>query len=72
MKDYYKFLENKKQTRINSGFIVEDNLLNEKLFDFQKYCIKRLWSVESLRYSRIADLARLFQQLEWRIMFLKD
>lgn len=36
MKDYYKFLENKKQNRINSGFIVEDNLLNEELFDFQK------------------------------------
>ena len=40
-KDYNAFLKNKKQTRIESGFEVKESDLNEKLFPFQKYCVKR-------------------------------
>ena len=40
-KDYNAFLEQKKQTRIESGFEVKESDLNEKLFPFQKYCVKR-------------------------------
>lgn len=65
MKDYYKFLENKKQNRINSGFIVEDNLLNEELFDFQKYCIKRALECGKFALFEDCGLGKTFQQLEW-------
>ena len=41
MEEYLKFLENKKQCRINSGFSIDYSELNDRLFDFQKYCIKR-------------------------------
>lgn len=40
-KDYNAFLKTKKQTRIESGFEVKESDLNEKLFPFQKYCVKR-------------------------------
>ena len=40
-KDYNDFLKTKKQTRIESGFEVKESDLNEKLFPFQKYCVKR-------------------------------
>ena len=36
VKDYNAFLEQKKQTRIESGFQVEESELNPMLFDFQK------------------------------------
>ena len=41
VKDYNAFLEHKKQTRIESGFQVEESELNPMLFDFQKYCVRR-------------------------------
>ena len=41
VKDYNAFLEQKKQTRIESGFQVEESELNPMLFDFQKYCVRR-------------------------------
>ena len=41
MKEYMEFLETKKQNRIESGFDVNDGVINECLFDFQKYCVKR-------------------------------
>ena len=39
IKNYNAFLEQKKQTRIESGFQVEESELNPMLSDFQKYCV---------------------------------
>ena len=38
---YMEFLEKKKQTRVESGFNVEEKDLNPALFPFQKYCVRR-------------------------------
>ena len=40
--DYLEFLETKKRKKIESGFDIPEELLNPKLFDFQKYCVKRM------------------------------
>lgn len=39
--EYQNFLEQKKQTRVESGFNVTESDLNPLLFPFQKYCVKR-------------------------------
>ena len=48
MKDYLDFLETKKKNRIESGFDVNVEDMNQALFDFQRYCVNRdfgnLWS----------------------------
>lgn len=40
--DYQELLEAKKTKKIESGFDVEESELNPKLFDFQRYCVKRM------------------------------
>ena len=42
IREYQEFLDNKRTQRIESGFAVEDSELNPMLFDFQKYCVKRM------------------------------
>lgn len=63
--DYTKFLETKKQHIQQSGFDVDDSQLNEKLFPFQKYCVKR--ALRAGRFAMFEDcgLGKTFQQLEW-------
>lgn len=40
--DYQELLEAKKTKRIESGFDVDEAGLNPRLFDFQRYCVKRM------------------------------
>ena len=40
-KRYQEFLNQKKQTRIESGFEISEEQLNPSLFPFQKYCVRR-------------------------------
>lgn len=42
MREYNDLLEAKKTKKIESGFDVEESCLNPRLFDFQKYCVKRM------------------------------
>ncbi len=42
MREYNDLLEAKKTKKIESGFDVEESGLNPLLFDFQKYCVKRM------------------------------
>ena len=42
MREYNDLLEAKKTKKIESGFDVEESGLNPRLFDFQKYCVKRM------------------------------
>ena len=39
MKNYKDFLKEKQKTFINSGFEINEELLNNNLFDFQKYAV---------------------------------
>lgn len=41
-RQYQELLEAKKTKKIESGFDVEESELNPKLFDFQRYCVKRM------------------------------
>ena len=65
LQEYNAFLEKKKQSRIESGFSVEDKDLNPLLFDFQKYCVKR--ALEAGKFAMFEDcgLGKTVQQLEW-------
>lgn len=42
MRQYNDLLEAKKTKRIESGFDIEESELNPLLFDFQKYCVRRM------------------------------
>lgn len=64
-KEYEKFLEQKKQTREQSGFVVEDKDLNQMLFPFQKYCVKRALKAGKFALFEDCGLGKTIQQLEW-------
>jgi DNA modification methylase len=63
--DYKEFLKTKEKKIIESGFEVLDSELNESLFDFQKYIVKR--AIKAGRFAIFADcgLGKTFMQLEW-------
>jgi hypothetical protein len=63
--DYNKFIESKKKSHVSSGFKVDDDFLNSKLFDFQKYIVKI--ALEKGRFSIFADtgLGKTFMQSEF-------
>lgn len=63
--DYLEFLKNKQKEHIQSGFEIEDRELNPKMFDFQKFIVKR--ALKAGKYAIFADcgLGKTFMQLEW-------
>ena len=65
VKDYNAFLEQKKQTRIESGFQVEESELNPMLFDFQKYCVRRALQAGKFAMFEDCGLGKTIEQLEW-------
>ena len=64
-KEYDAFLETKKQTRIESGFEIEESNLADFLFPFQKYCIKRALQAGKFAMFEDCGLGKTVQQLEW-------
>lgn len=63
--DYKAFLETKKRHRIESGFDVDDKDLNPKLFDFQKYCVKRMLKMGKGAVFAGCGNGKTLIQLEW-------
>lgn len=65
IRQYYKFLENKKQEIRDSGFRVDEKDMNPILFPFQKYCVSN--ALRKGRYALFEDcgLGKTIQQLEW-------
>ena len=65
MTDYSKFLESKKSTFIESGFVIDESELNENLFDFQKYSVKV--ALMKGRFALFFDcgLGKTLMQLSW-------
>lgn len=63
--DYLQFLETKQKTIISSGFDINENELNNAMFDFQKFIVKR--SLKAGKYAIFADcgLGKTLMQLEW-------
>ena len=62
---YMEFLEKKKQTRVESGFNVEEKDLNPALFPFQKYCVRRALAAGKFALFEDCGLGKTIQQLEW-------
>jgi DNA modification methylase len=64
-KDYLEFLETKQKTHVNSGFSIDESELNNSMFDFQKFIVKR--ALKSGKYAIFADcgLGKTLMQLEW-------
>lgn len=63
--DYIDFLEKKKVHFNESGFDIEDTLLNNNLFDFQRHIVKT--ALRKGKYAIFADcgLGKTLMQLEW-------
>lgn len=63
--NYNQFLESKKKTVQKSGFEIDESKLNDNLFDFQKYIVKK--ALLHGRYAIFADcgLGKTLMQLEW-------
>ena len=62
---YLDFLQTKQKTHILSGFDVDEKQLNNKMFDFQKFIVKR--ALKAGKYAIFADcgLGKTLMQLEW-------
>ena len=65
MTDYELFLEKKQKNVTLSGFDIDESELNDKLFPFQKFCVKR--ALKAGKYGLFEDcgLGKTVQQLEW-------
>ena len=65
MNEYEQFLENKKKRIIESGIDINESQLSDKLFDFQKYCVKRALKVGKFALFEDCGLGKTLQQMEW-------
>jgi hypothetical protein len=72
MNDYLNFLKTKQKTHILSGFDVNENELNNNMFDFQKFIVKR--ALKAGKYAIFADcgLGKTLMQLEWANQVCKE
>ena len=62
-KEYSDFLKSKQKNHIYSGFDIEENELNNNLFPFQKFIVKR--ALKAGKYAIFADcgLGKTLMQL---------
>lgn len=62
---YEEFLKTKQKMHVTSGFDVNENELNNSMFDFQKFIVKR--ALKCGKYAVFADcgLGKTLMQLEW-------
>jgi DNA modification methylase len=65
MDDYKEFLRQKQKSHIFSGFDVKESVLNNAMFPFQKFIVKR--ALHAGKYAIFADcgLGKTLMQLEW-------
>jgi hypothetical protein len=63
--DYQEFLNTKQKAHVFSGFDIESESLNNSMFEFQKFIVKR--ALKAGRYAIFADcgLGKTLMQLEW-------
>lgn len=70
--NYLDFLQTKQKTHILSGFDVDEKKLNNNMFDFQKFIVKR--ALKAGKYAIFADcgLGKTLMQLEWANQVCKE
>ncbi|MCM1075979.1 MAG: hypothetical protein NC411_01300 [Bacteroides sp.] len=64
---YQDFLESKKTHVIESGFEVSDKDLSPILFDFQKYCVRRMLKLGKGGIFAGCGQGKTLMQLEWAL-----
>lgn len=64
-KEYNEFLKSKQKAHIESGFDIDESKLNNNMFPFQKFIVKR--ALKAGKYAIFADcgLGKTLMQLEW-------
>lgn len=72
MEDYQKFLQSKQKQHVLSGFDINESELNEFMFPFQKFIVKR--ALKAGKYAIFADcgLGKTLMQLEWANQVCKE
>lgn len=65
IEEYRRFLETKKNTIPESGFVVEESELNKHLFPFQRHCVRRALKCGKYALFENTGLGKTIQQLEW-------
>lgn len=63
--NYQEFLEKKKTVVVQSGFDVRDEELSSFLFDFQKYCVRRMLKLGKGGIFAGCGQGKTLMQLEW-------
>ena len=63
--DYNEFLKSKQKNHVLSGFEIEESELNNSLFPFQKFCVKRALKAGKYAFFQDCGLGKTIQQLEW-------
>lgn len=63
--EYSKFLETKRKSFIESGFEIDENVLNPLLKDFQKFGVKTALFKGKFAFFFDCGLGKTFCQLEW-------
>ena len=63
--EYQEFLNKKQKAHVFSGFDIESESLNNSMFEFQKFIVKR--ALKAGKYAIFADcgLGKTLMQLEW-------
>ena len=69
--EYLQFIQSKQKNITKSGFEIDDNALNQSLFEFQKFIVKR--ALNAGKYAIFADcgLGKTLMQLEWANQVVK-
>lgn len=65
--DYFEFLETKKVTVKKSGFDIEESDLNPKLFDFQRFCVRKMLKNGKGAIFAGCGNGKTLMQLEWAL-----
>ena len=70
--EYKEFLQKKHKTHILSGFDIDEKQLNDLMFPFQKFIVKR--ALKAGKYAVFADcgLGKTLMQLEWASQVVKQ
>lgn len=63
--EYIDFLKTKKTAIKKTGFEIGDDEMNDAMFDFQKYCVKKALSAGKYALFEDCGLGKTLQQLEW-------
>lgn len=64
-KEYFELLERKKRCAVESGFEIDESVLNPVLFPFQKWGVKRALKAGKYAFFWDCGLGKTISQLEW-------